>query len=358
YKDDSEKKYLAHLKRYCKKIYLSRRPKKPWQINNIFKAIFSPLPFLIVRNFSQEAKTIIAELLKSENFDAIHAETFYIMPHIPDTKVPIILVEQTIEYKVYQHFVNSLPWYVRFLFYLDIVKLMRSERFYWRKANIVATVSQSDEKIIKELEPKIKTTIVPNGAGEEMITKNLTSKNLKKPFIIFQGNFNWLQNVEAARYLTHDIAPKLMSVLRNVQIVISGQNAHKIAEFKKKGLTIVDIKPDDFQTVQSLFRKATLFIAPIFGPGGTRLKILAAMASGIPVISTKIGVEGLEVEDKKHVIIADGAQEFVKKILAILSHRSQYEMIRKNAFNLVKERYNWQTIAQTLEMVYQTIIES
>lgn len=358
YKEDSEKKYLSHLRHYCKKIYLCRRAKKPWQFNNIVKAIFSPLPFLIIRNYSKEARKTITQLLQNEQFDVIHAETFYIMPHIPDTEVPIILVEQTIEYKVYQHFVNSLRLYFRWLFYLDIIKLIRWERFYWRKANVVATVSQSDEKVIKELEPLIKTSIVPNGAGEEMITKRLKTKDLKRSYIFFQGNFNWLQNVEAAKYLAYSIYPLLIKILPHVHIVISGQNAHKISMLKKKGLSIVDIKSDDLQTVKSVFNKASLFIAPIFGPGGTRLKILAAMASGVPVISTKTGVEGLEVENKKHVLIANTADEFAKVILSILSHKSQYETIRKNAYNLVKEKYNWQTIAQTLEMVYQTITKS
>lgn len=358
YKDDSEKKYLSHLRHYCKKIYLCRRPKRPWQINNIVKAVFSDLPFLIIRNYSHEAKKTIAELLKKERFDVIHAETFYIMPHIPDTKVPIILVEQTIEYKVYQHFVNSLPFYLRFLFHLDIVKLKRWERFYWRKANIVAAVSKSDEKIIRELEPNNETTIVPNGAGEEMVANRLEKKNLENPYIIFQGNFNWLQNVEAAKYLADVILSKLMKVAPKIKVVISGQNAQKIAQLKKRGVAIVDISPDDFKTVETLFKKAALFIAPIFGPGGTRLKILAAMASGVPVISTKTGVEGLEVEDKKHVLIVSNKEDFPKVILNILSHRSQYETIRENAYNLVKEKYNWQTIARTLEMVYQKIITS
>lgn len=358
YKDDSEKKYLSHLRHYCKKIYLCRRAKKPWQFNNIMKAILSPLPFLIIRNYSEEARKTITELLQNESFDVIHAETFYIMPHIPYTNVPIILVEQTIEYRVYQHFVNSLPFYLRWLFYLDIVKLKRWERFYWRKANIVATVSYSDEKIIKEHEPYIKTTIVPNGAGEEMIVKHLKTKNLKNPYIIFQGNFNWLQNVEAAKYLARSIYPKLIKVIPSIHIIISGQNAQKISTLKKEGVSIVDIKSDDLQTVRSVFDKASLFITPIFGPGGTRLKILAAMASGIPVISTKTGVEGLEVENKKHVLIANAADDFVKMVLSILSHKSHYEEIRKNAYSLVKEKYNWQTIAHTLEIVYQTIIKS
>ncbi len=358
YKDDSEKKYLSHLKRYCKRIYLCRRSKKPWQFSNIVKAIFSLLPFLIIRNYSSEAKNTIARLLNSEKFDVIHAETFYIMPHIPDTRVPIILVEQTIEYMVYQHFVNSLPFYMRFLFSLDILKLKYWERYYWRKADNVAAVSQSDEQIIKDLEPSIKTSIVPNGAGEEMIVKHLGNKDLRHPLIIFQGNFNWLQNIEAARYLINAILPKLLTSMPKVKIVISGQNAHKIPDPHQKSVTITNISADDFYSVKDLFGKATLFIAPIFGPGGTRLKILAAMASGVLVISTKTGVQGLELQDRKHVVIAKDADDFVSIIKYILAHRKPYESIRRNAYALVKEKYNWESIALKLENVYKTIITS
>ncbi|MCR4276964.1 MAG: hypothetical protein NUV87_02440, partial [Candidatus Roizmanbacteria bacterium] len=137
YKNDEEKKYESYLKKYCKNIYLCKRPSSPWQFKNIFKTIFSSSPFLVVRNYSDEAKTIINKLLRSEKFDVIHAETFYVMPHIPETKVPTVLVEQTIEYKVYKHFVNSLPFYLRMLVYfdIDIMKLKYWERFYWKKAN-------------------------------------------------------------------------------------------------------------------------------------------------------------------------------------------------------------------------------
>lgn len=355
YKNYEEKKYLSHLKRYCRKIYLCRRPKKPWQLSNIFKAVFSRLPFLIIRNYSNEAKNIIKKLLNKENFDVIHAETFYIMPHIPDTKTPIILVEQTIEYKVYQHFINSLPFFIKIPLYLDIIKLKYWERYYWRKANIVVAVSQPDEKIIKELESNINTSIVPNGAGDEMFAKKLLPKNLKKPVIIFQGNYNWLQNVEAARFLILNIYPKLRRVLPNIKIIISGQNADKIFNLRKKDVQIVNIAPDDSSMVKAIFEKGTFFIAPIFGPGGTRLKILAAMASGIPVISTKTGIEGLEITNQKDVLLASSTDDFVKKISFILSQPRLFQTIRKNAYLLVKKKYSWQNIAQKLETVYQSI---
>ncbi len=355
YKNDDEKKYLPHLRHYCRKIYLCRRPEKPWQLTNIAKALFSLLPFLIVRNYSSEAKNVIDELLRTEHFDVIHAETFYIMPHIPDTHIPIVLVEQTIEYKVYQHFINSLPFYIRILLSIDILKLKYWERFYWRKASMVAAVSTADEKLIKKLENNIQTSIIPNGAGDEMIAGKLEDKNLKKPIIIFQGNFNWLQNVEAAKFLINEIYPGLIKIMPSAKIIISGQNAKKINSLAKHGIEIVDNQPGDLNTIKTIFQNAALFIAPIFGPGGTRLKILAAMASGIPVISTRTGVEGLDVVDNKHVLIAHNNADFVKKSLYITKHPSFYQTIRTNAYQLVKEKYNWQKIAQKLEMLYQHI---
>ncbi len=355
YKDDSEKKYLSHLKKYCQRIYLSKRVKKPWQIDIILKTIFSTKPFLVIRNYSKEAKKIIENLIYSENFDVIHAETFYIMPHIPETKIPIFLVEQTIEFKVYQHFVKTLSLPLKTILYFDIIKLKYWERYYWKKARIVATVSHSDMNVIKEIEPKIKTVIIPNGAGEEMIVKRLKKKELEKPIILFQGNFNWLQNIEAAAYLAYKIYPKLKNILPKASVIISGQNVTKINHLKKTGVKIINNEPDDIKKVKEIYDKASIFIAPIFGPGGTRLKILAAMAAGIPVISTPIGIEGLELESEKHALTAKTADEFVKKIFFLANSQKNYQEIRKNAYNLVKEKYSWKKIAQKLEMTYQKI---
>lgn len=355
YKNEDEKKHIKYLKQYCSQIYLCKRAKNPWQLTNVAKSIFSFLPFLIVRNFSQEAKKTISQLLKTEIFDVIHAETFYIMPHIPKTAIPVLLVEQTIEYKVYQHFVNSLPFFIRPFFYLDILKLSIWERHFWKKADLVVAVSQSDETIIKKLEPLIKTTVVPNGAGDEMISEKVPLKNLNKPMILFQGNFNWLQNVEAANFLIKRIYPKLHRSMPKIKFVISGQNAIKITSPKKSGITIIDIKSNDLYSVKKLFNQATLFLAPIFGPGGTRLKILAAMAAGVPVISTPVGIEGLEITDGKHCLIANNEREFTRSIREILANRRKYESIQREAHDLVREKYNWRIITHELELYYQNI---
>ena len=134
-----------------------------------------------MRNFSQEAKTIIEKLLKEKHFDVIHAETFYIMPHIPKTNIPTLLVEQTVEYKVYQHFISTLPFYLRLPFSVDILKLKMWETFYWQKADLVATVSDSDQHEIQKLTKNLKSVVIPNGAGDEMFVDRFQKLDKKNP---------------------------------------------------------------------------------------------------------------------------------------------------------------------------------
>lgn len=359
YKNDKDKQYIPALKNYCKHIILCKRPEKPWQFRTIWKALTSADPFLIVRNYSNEAKQAVDSVLKREVFDVIHAETFYIMPHIKNTTTPIFLVEQTIEYKVYQHFVNSLPFFIRPLFMLDIMKLKRAERFYWNKALLVGGVSEADRREIRSLEPSINPVIIPNCAGDEMFVKKLTPKNLKKPTILFIGNFDWLQNTEAVTILAQKIAPMIHRQIPEARILVAGQNANKKLPLKSGGnIEVISLAQDDSDTVLRLYKNSTLFIAPIFGPGGTRLKILAAMASGLPVISSQTGVEGLNLDDNKHVLIANTPEEFVKQTLRVLHDEVLYESIRKNSYELAVKEYSWKYIANKLEIVYKKIKKS
>ena len=353
YKNEGEKKYIRFLTKYCKQIYLCKRPSKPLQLNLLMKAAFSTKPFLIIRNFSKEAEETIKRLLVNNKFDVIHSETFYVMPHIPKTTTPILLVEQTIEYKVYQHFVDTVFPIIKPLLYLDVIKLSSWERHYWREATTVATVSDFDSKIILD-EEKIKSVVIPNGAGDEMFEKNPKKRPIEKPVFLFIGNFFWLQNQEAAEYLLKKILPELKKNLKKFKVIIAGQKAKRIKS-TDPFVSIINIRPDDAETVKKLYSRSTLFIAPIFGPGGTRLKILASMAACLPVVATDIGIEGLEVKNKKHVMIANNAKEFVKSILEILSSKQLYDQLKINSYKLVKENYNWENISKMLEVVYKNI---
>jgi glycosyltransferase involved in cell wall biosynthesis len=356
YKNAKEKQYASQLESYCEHIYVCKRAEKPWQVNIIAQAVLTPNPLLIVRNFSEEAHTLIRNLLKIQTFDVIHAETFYIMPHIGETDIPILLVEQTIEYKVYQHFVNKLPLPVRPFLYSDIIKLKYWETYYWKKATVVGTVSEFDRQMIQTLTPQISPVVIPNGAGDEMFVDKVIDKDLSHPKLLFMGNFFWLQNVEAANFIINSLMPELKKRFRKIKIIIAGQNAKdKLTNTSDENLEIITIGQEDEKLVKKLYYDSTLFIAPIYGPGGTRLKILAAMAAGLPIISTQVGVEGLAVENRKHVLVANTVDDFIEQITVALNDKKLVDNMQKNAYKLVKDSYSWSAIAKKLEVVYRSI---
>lgn len=356
-KQSGEKKHIAHLKKYCKEIYACSRSKTPWTISNILKSVFGPYPFVVVRNISTEAKEIIGRLLKENDIDLIHAETFYIMPHIPTTKVPVLLVEQTIEYMVYQHFINNLKIPLLPLFLkIDIMKLKYWEKTYWEKASMVGAVSQEDREQMQKILPNLHVEIIPNAAGEDLMELYSKKGNIKPPTFLYVANFSWLQNVEGAEILADSVFPEILKQVPNATCIIAGQYAdEKISRLGSTHIKIVDLEKNSIKAVQDAYSQGSIFLAPLEGPGGTRLKILGAMAAGLPVISSKTGIAGLNVINGKHVLIANSTQEFGEQARRILSDKTLYESIRKNARRLVEDQYSYKKIALQLEKVYNKI---
>ena len=145
-KDDSEADNLRELTKYCE-VRVFKRSKTPWTLKNVLHTGFSPYPFLVIRNLVTEEKLAIEKELAQKRYDLIHAETFYVMPHIPKSTMPVLLVEQTIEYLVYKHYVeDQAPLVAKPLFAIDVAKLRRWETFFWKKANSVVAMSESDKR--------------------------------------------------------------------------------------------------------------------------------------------------------------------------------------------------------------------
>lgn len=355
-KFDSEEKYIEGLKPFCKNIHVFKRAKKPWTISNIFNTGFSAFPFLVIRNFSKEQKDALEEIIESEKFDLIHAETFYVSPHIPKTNIPIVLVDQTIEYQVYRHFVNSFRIsFLRPLLLIDVMKIRYWETYFWKKAARVVAVSKKDAHIMKNLVPGLKVTVVPNGVGEDLMDK--VNLHYKKT-ILFMGNYAWLQNIEAARILCKEVFPQILKKVPDCKLIIAGQNTDKISDLKSNGVILQDFAVDDIASVKKAYQQNGIMVAPLYGPGGTRLKILAAMASKMPVVTTAIGNEGIDGIDKESILVSEDGKNLADLAANLLSDKKLYERIALNARKLVEEKYSYASIARKLSDVYKEVVES
>ena len=357
-KDESEKEFVPTLEKYCDKVKVFKRPRSPWTLRNILLTGFSWYPLLVIRNFSFEEKSAIKEELEKESYDLIHAETFYVMPHIPKTSIPSVLVEQTIEYQVYAHYVlTKAPVWLRPLLMIDVLKLKYWEKYYWKKTDKLVAVSDEDRKVMNMLIPGIDVDIIPNGVD----SKHYSEKKVKKkdPPRVFYGvtNFEWLQNVEAVELLLSEVMPKVKEKIGDIHLWIAGR---KIPQSlvdradKDKFFEITESIPD----ARDAYLKAYVMVTPIKGSGGTRLKILEAMAAGLPVVSTSVGVAGLGLQDGKHAIVSDTFEGLANGVIKLIKDPNKAKMIGNNAREFVKEHYDWKAIVKMHSDIYEKAKEN
>lgn len=356
-KDPQETKYIPILEeKYCKKVRVFRRSQKPFTLKNIINTGLSFKPFLVVRNFSPEASKAISQELEQNNYDLIHVETFYAMPHIPPTKIPVVLVDQTIEFKVYQHHVqHSANWLLKPLMYIDVYKLKFWEKYYWRQADQVVAVSEADRQEMLTTAPNLDVKIVPNGVNLDFFRQK-TSWTTATPRLLFVSNFNWLQNIEAAQILITDILPEVKKSLPTAQVHIVGQHIPDILKaLSGPDVTIRELAEDDTDGIRDAYYQSDVFVTPLRGPGGTRLKNLAAMASCLPIVSSSVGMAGLGVTAGTHALIEDDPAHMAQSIVRLINEPDYARKIATAARRFVEDNFDYRTIAKGLSDIYHQV---
>ncbi len=355
-KDEKERKHIKELSKFCKSVKVFKRTASPWTLRNILLTGFGPYPFLVIRNLSPDEKKGVEAELKKEKYDLIHAETFYVMPHIPKTDIPVLLVEQTIEYLVYKHFVEKqAKAYLRPLLNIDVSKLRYWERVYWKKADKVVAVSEADKEAMLNLVPDLDVGIVPNGVNLDFFKVKKSWKN-NDPKILFVANFKWLQNVEAAVNLLDEVYPIVHKELKNAKLWIVGQHIpDTLKDRKSESIIIDDLAENDEESIQKAYYESSVFVSPLKGPGGTRLKHFAAMASKLPLVTTSVGAEGLSVKNGENIIVRNNMNDIAKATISILKDSNKAMKIANSARKLVEEKYSWEKMAISLNNIYKEL---
>lgn len=349
-KDESEKEHIKELEKLCTKVRVFKRSKTPWTFRNILRTGFGSYPFLVIRNLSGEERRAVKEELSKEKYDLIHAETFYVMPHIPSTHIPILLVEQTVEYLVYKHYVEKqAKFWLRPLLRIDLLKIKFWEKYYWKQADRVVAMSESDRNTMRELLPGLDIDIVPNGIDIDHFSNKKVEK-AKVPTILYVGNFTWLQNIEAVDALYSKVWPIIKNSIPNARLWIVGNNmTPKIKSMdQEKDIEITERIPD----IRDAYKRANVLVTPIKGPGGTRLKILEAMASGLPVVTTSVGAEGLNIKDDKQAIIKDNYEVLGEEAVKVLTNKALAQRLGKEGQRFVEENYTWNVSSKILDDIY------
>ncbi len=353
-KEEEEKQYIPELEKYCASVRVFKRSSKPFTLGNIVKTGFSRYPFLVMRNYVPGAVRAIREELDKGKYDLIHAETFYMMPHIPASPIPVILVEQTIEYLGYESFASRANLLLKPLLYYDIKKIRRWETHYWNLCHTLIAMSEDDRRYLAaRVNDPDKVKVVENGVDTDWFMQKQRQET-DKPTLLSVGTFKWLPNVEAVDFLVQKIWGLVKEKLPDARLLIVGNApTKKVLGYQNSDSSIQVLgRVDD---IRDYFSQAHVLVAPVFSGKGTRYKILEAMASGTPVVATSVAVEGLGVKGGKHVLISDTAQGMADAIVQLISDSSKRRQLAESGREFVRKNYDWSLISKKLDTIYQSI---
>lgn len=311
-------------------VYLDNRVK----VKDAFINLFSTKPFHITRFINKEFEEKLTEILQKNYYDFIIAESLYLHPYFDVIRkfssAKIIMRAHNVEYEIWERLIKtSKNLLVKpYIAYLNR-KLKKYELTHISDSDLLCTLTKRDLNKFITGGFRHNSLIVPAGIeGENYKPAEIKNDPILK--ISFIGSLDWLPNSEGIQWFIEKCWNKSLYSDNTLELHIAGRNTPQwMFKYQNKNLKIYGEVPDSKEFLNS----CPIMIVPLLAGSGMRLKILEALALGRIVITTSIGLEGIEAQDGKEVLIADNPEEFIEKINFC---KNNFEAIQKISVNAVE----------------------
>ena len=224
--------------------------------------------------------------------------------------------------------------------------MLRYEGEVSRAVKNIISVSEADAETMRSLYGVSRVAAVPTGVDIDYFTWSMA--RIPSADLVFVGSMDWMPNINGVLWFVEEILPIIRKTRPDCSLVIAGRRptpeiqrlAVADTRIRVTG-TVGDIRPYLWDSAVS--------IVPLKIGGGTRLKIYEAMAARIPVVSTTIGAEGLDVQNGEDIHIADSPADFAARCLELLNDAAARRRMADAAFSMVSSRYSWEVVSRKFE---------
>ena len=328
----------------------------------------TPLPVL---NYTTAAmKEALKRVLDEQDFDVVQVESIHLTAYLPIIRAarsrPLVLLDwHNIESELMQRYGERAGNFLRRAYARRTARqLSRLERRAAREFDAHVVVSERDGAQILEHERGARVSLIENGvdtayySDERIERAHAAARDDAEPVgrrhrLVFVGSMDYHANVDAAVNFAREVWPRLHERKPELTYTIVGRDpAPEVRQLARlPGVevtgTVADVRP--------YYREALAAIIPLRVGGGSRLKILEAMAAGVAVVSTTLGAEGLSVRDGENILIADGGRELGETIAAVADDPLRRKRLGEAGRALVFERYDWSRIGADLFESYLSL---
>jgi glycosyltransferase involved in cell wall biosynthesis len=349
---------------YCREVVLV--PARAWhgtykrllQLRSLFSSGSYERRFFDVPGL----RRMLDSLLSRRAFDIVNVEQPFLAHERlarapPGRPLPrLVLDEHNIEFDLVRQQVQNEAGLARRIHNArNWPKVMREELGLWRRFDGVTFCSEADEERARALVPSVRSAVIPNSVDVDYFKPSPQDPPSDGSTVLFFGAINYYPNVDGLLYLLHEVWPLLAKSHPRARLKIVGQHpTPEILAFRGPRVEV----SGQVEDVRPHLSSAAVSIAPLRIGGGTRFKILEAMAMARPVVSTPLGAEGIKFESGRHLLLADDAAAFARAVGRILDDAQLANHLASEGRALVEARYSWAVAADRLDLFFRELLGS
>jgi sugar transferase (PEP-CTERM/EpsH1 system associated) len=352
---------LDLLAPYCRMILAEPAPVRTLS-RRARDTILSPLPDLALRLSAPVMQAHMERLLRTQDYDVIQVEGVEMAPYAArlagaTSRPRFVFDDHNAEYVLQQRaFLTDARrprrWIAAAYSLVQWRKLMGYERRVCRAADRVAAVSEADAAALRRLAPGLEVAVVPNGVDLTFNRPGVVppAEGMGEHALVFTGKMDYRPNVDAVVWFVDTVLPLIRSQLPGVRFYVVGQQPHaRVQALASDPAVIVTGRVAD---VRPYIAGAGAYVVPLRIGGGTRLKVLEAMAMGQAMVSTRLGCDGFPFEDGRELRFADDPAGFAAAVVELLHDRRQAAALGGRGRSYVEAHFGWEAIVPRLEALY------
>jgi polysaccharide biosynthesis protein PslH len=315
--------------------------------------LVSPLPYAVARFRSARLRQLLVAELKEQCYDLVVADFLFPAASLPwelkeASQCPWVLFQHNVESMIWRRRAEGKKGAAALYFQGQRDRMLRFERQASSRFDGVLVVSEEDARVFKE-EMQLSNVlgVVPTGVDLDYF-QSVPRSASSVPTVVFMGSMDWYANVDGVRWFAEAVWPLVQRQMPQARFVVVGRKppAEILAlAMSGRNIEVTGTVPD----VRPFLRGADVNVVPLRIGGGTRLKIYEAMAAEVPVVSTRIGAEGLSVVDGRHVLLADSAEDTASQVLKVLRSPVLAADLARNALEEVARPCSWAAAAEIFE---------
>ncbi len=337
---------------YCTKAYVVSHPvprkSGPRYWGEIAAGAWTNMPLSMLRYRSSALLRLVEVLTRLDKFDAIVCDFLASAANVPELG-SAVLFQHNVESMIWKRHAEHAPspWH-RAYSRGQYERMLRYEAGVCRAAKKIIAVSGADARAMHTLYGATGVCSVPTGVDVEYFSP--ARAIAPEQDLVFLGAMDWRPNIDGLNWFVGSVLPLIRRRRPDCSLAVVGRHpsaqVRRFAETDRRihvTGTVDDVRP-------YLWRSA-VSIVPLRIGGGTRLKIYEAMAAKIPVVSTSVGAEGLDVHDGENIAIADSPADFAEKCLALLGDSGARRHRSEAAWETVSACYSWQVVSRKFEQL-------